>query len=119
MQLVPAIVSLLVLGAHFLRAGNVALVVLVLVLVLVLHIRRPWAARTVQLALALGAIEWGRTTVRLATGRIDAGEPVFRLVVILGAVTLVTASSALMFGTRRLRAWYGQRGGEVGDGSEP
>ena len=59
--LLPVVASLLVLAAHFLRSGNIALVVLVLVFMALLAVRRRWAARLVQVALLLGAVEWVRT----------------------------------------------------------
>lgn len=105
--LLPAALSLIVLGAHFLRAGNLVMVVLVLVLLGLLGARRSWAARTVQIALLLGAVEWARTLVALAAWRSQAGEPMLRLVLILGGVALWTALSALLFQAPRLRTRYG------------
>lgn len=108
LQLFPVVLSLVVLGAHFLRAGNLVLVAAVLLVVaLLLAVRRPWVARAAQATLALGALEWGRTLALLATERAGAGGPVLRLVVILGVVTAATALSALLFATARLRRAYG------------
>jgi hypothetical protein len=101
------VLSLLVLAAHFLRAGNAILVVVPLaILVGLLVVRRAWVARLAQVVLLLGAIEWLAALVDLAGERMHAGEPVRRLVAILGAVALVTAASALVFQTERLRAVY-------------
>ncbi|MCP4549158.1 MAG: hypothetical protein GY835_22115 [bacterium] len=107
MQLIPVVISLLVLGAHFLRYGWTFLFVAVVVLmVAVLTIHRPWAARTAQTALVLGFLEWLRTLFYLANARFDAGQPV-RMIVILGAVAAFTLLSALVFQTRTLRRLYG------------
>lgn len=106
LQLAPVVICLLVLGAHFLRAGHVVLVLLVLVLVAMLGVRRRWAGRLVQVGLVLGAVEWLRTLVSLAAGRVAAGQPWLRLVLILGCVTVVTALSALVFRSARLRRWF-------------
>ncbi len=106
LQLLPVVVSLLLLGAHFLRSGNLVLVALALVLVGLLGVRRRWAARLVQVALVLGALEWARTLVVLVAWRSEAGRPVARLAVILGSVTLLTVLSALVFRTERLRRVY-------------
>ena len=106
--LLPAALSLLVLGAHFLRAGNRVLVAVVLVLLGLLGVRRRWACRLVQIALLLGAAEWVRTTIALARWRSGNGQPFVRMIVILAAVTLVTALSALAFRSARLRRWYGR-----------
>ncbi len=106
LQLLPVVVSLLLLGAHFLRSGNLVLVALALVLVGLLGVRRRWAARLVQVALVLGALEWARTLDVLVAWRSEAGRPVTRLAVILGSVTLLTVLSALVFRTERLRRVY-------------
>jgi hypothetical protein len=105
-QLAPIVISLLVLGAHFLRAGNALLVLLVLVLVAMLGVRRRWSARLVQAALVLGAVEWIRTLLTLAAARAANREPMLRMVLILGGVTLVTVSSALIFRSGWLRQWF-------------
>jgi hypothetical protein len=106
LQLLPVVLSLLVLGAHFLRAGNVILVAAALALAGLLAVRRPWAARTIQAALVLGAVEWVRTLAGLVASRSRAGQPVARLSLILGCVAAVTGLSALVFRSARLRSWY-------------
>jgi hypothetical protein len=105
--LFPVVLSLLVLGAHFLRAGNLFMVLVALFLIGALGVRRSWVARTVQVALVLGAVEWVRTLAALAAMRSQAGEPMMRMVLILGGVALWTALSALLFQAPRLRARYG------------
>lgn len=104
--LVPVILSLVVLGAHFLRAGNLVLVASVLLLVPLLGVRRRWVARLIQVVLVLGAAEWIRTIVQVAARRSEAGEPMVRMIVILGSVALVAALSALALGMGPLRRWY-------------
>jgi len=106
LQLLPVVLSLIVLGAHFLRAGNVALVALVCVVLGLLGVRRPAAARLVQAALVLGAMEWLRTLVILAAWRAESGQPVVRLTFILGSVAVFTGLSALVFQAARMRSWY-------------
>jgi len=83
-HLLPAVLCLLVLGAHFLRSGNVVMVAAVLTIAGLLGVRRPWASRTAQAALLLGALEWVRTLAFLAAGRTQAGQPVLRMSLILG-----------------------------------
>lgn len=103
----PPALALLVLGAHFYRAGNVLLAAASVILVTLLAVPRPWAARTLQAALLLGGAEWIRTTAFFVGLRRDAGRPWGRLAVILAAVTLLTALSALLFETTRLRKRFG------------
>jgi hypothetical protein len=103
--LAPAL-SALILAAHFLRAGQWAGVGASLALLVVLAIPRPWAARVAQAALVLGAAEWLRTLIQLVGERRAEHAPYVRLAVILGAVAVLTAVSALVFESRRLRARY-------------
>ena len=103
---VPVILSLVVLGAHFMRYGNTIGVIGAVVLVALLFVRRPWAARAVQLALVLGAFEWLHTLYQLMQVRIALGQPLTRMVIILGAVAVVTAFSALLFQLRPLKTIY-------------
>jgi hypothetical protein len=104
--LLPAGLSALVLGAHFLRRDDLGLVVACLLLVGLLFVRRLWAARLLQLALLAGAFEWVRTLAQLLPARRAAGEPWVRLVAILGGVALVAVLGAALFETRRLRERY-------------
>ena len=90
LRLLPAVLALLVLGAHFLRAGYLALAALALAVVALLFVRRPWAARAVQGALVLGALEWLRTLALLALERRASGAPYLRMTLILVAVARAT-----------------------------
>lgn len=107
LQLLPAVLSLLVLGAHFLRSGSMLLLLLVLAVTFsLLAVRRPWAARLAQATLVLGTLEWVRTLVGLAAERAQAGQPAQRMVLILAGVALVTAASAILLSMGRLRQRY-------------
>lgn len=106
-RLLPAILSLIVLAAHFLRAGLLPLTLLLLVLVGLLALRRPWVARLTQVTLLVGAFEWVRTAVSYILARQRLDMPWGRLALILGTVVVITLSSALVFQTRALRERYG------------
>jgi len=107
LQLVLVVLSLLVLGAHVLRAGSQFLVVVVIGLLALLAVRRPWAARVIQVALLIGTAEWLRTVANLTRVRVAMGDPYLRMVGILGAVALVTFLSAAAFQFGSLGRWYG------------
>jgi len=92
--------AILILAAHFFRAGSVGLVVVCLGLLILLLVRRTWAMRVLQAGLLLGALEWARTLVLLALERRSMGLPFLRLVVILGAVALFTGGCALLLPLR-------------------
>lgn len=103
---VPIVLSVLVLGAHFLRYGNSIGVFATLVLIALLFLRRPWVARLMQAVLVLGALEWLRTMYDLAQIRALHGQPYGRMLVILGIVAAVTLCSALLFQTSTLKNVY-------------
>jgi hypothetical protein len=103
--LVPGL-ALLLLAAHFFRAGLVPLAGLGAALVVLLFVRAPWAARVLQVALALGTLEWLRTAWVFAAARAAADQPYARLLVILGTVAAVTALAAWMIGHRTGRTHF-------------
>jgi len=105
-RLLLPVFACLLLAAHFFRAGLLPLATASALLPLLLAIPRAWAARTMQVALVIGAIEWLRTLAEFAAVRISMGQPVLRLVAILVAVALFTAASALVFRNARLRTRY-------------
>ena len=104
---VPVVLSLLVLGAHFLRDGNDVGVAVAVGLIGLLFVKRPGAARVVQAALVLGALEWVWTIYDLVQFRTAMGVPATRMMLILGAVAAVTALSAGLFQTKALKRVYG------------
>ncbi|MFI5371357.1 MAG: hypothetical protein ACHQ52_07335 [Candidatus Eisenbacteria bacterium] len=106
LRLIPAVLSLLVLGAHFLRRGQLVPCALCVGLALLLGLRRPWVPLLVQAALFAGAILWAGNTVVMVRERAHEGGPVLRLASILGSVTLFTAASAWLVGSRRVRDHY-------------
>ena len=102
----PVVLSLLVLAAHFLRAGKEMAVAVSLLLIPALFVRRYWTARLVQAALILGALEWLRTLYALAQMRAAQGEPYTRMAVILGVVAAVSLVSAMILETKTMRSIY-------------
>jgi hypothetical protein len=107
LALLPVGLSLLVLAAHFYRAGQFVLCAAMLGLLALTAVRKPWAARTLQAVLVLGALEWLRTMARFVSERQIEGRPFVRLAAILTGVALASALSALLFRTKALRARYG------------
>ena len=105
-RLVPVILSFLLLGAHFYRAGNLALTGLCVGVLLLLFVRQPWVPRLFQGLLLLGAFEWLRSLYVFAAMRIAWDQPWTRLAVILGVVALFTLLSGLVFELLKLRRFY-------------
>ena len=106
-QLFPVGLSILVLGAHFVRSGPLLLTVFCIFLIAGLFYRKPVTARLVQLALFLGPIEWILTASSLAAYRSTAGEPSTRMVIILGSVAAFTFLCIFVFNTKTMKERYG------------
>ena len=100
------VLSLVVLGAHFMRYGNDVGMVLSVAPIALLFVRQPWAARVVQVVLVFGAVEWTTTLVGLVQMRMAQGLPATRLAIILGTVIVVTLAAALLFETRAMKRVY-------------
>ena len=121
--LLPVVASFLLLAAHFLRAGVLPLVILSLAVPLVLLVRRPWAARVVQVCLLLAAVEWLATMYLEIQSRQRFAEPWARYAAILGSVIVFTVASAWAFHLPPLRRRYfgasrAADGGRRGDVAE-
>ena len=104
---IPVVLSILVLGAHFLRYGSSIGVFASIVLIGLLFLRRPWVLRLMQVFLVLGALEWVRTMYELAHMRALHGQPYGRMLVILGIVAALTFCAALLLQCRALKKIYG------------
>ena len=106
LRLLPVLLSMLVLGAHFYRAGHLLLAGGALLSLGLLFIRRPVMVWVMQGLLVAGAVEWLVTAIRLVMLRQAQGLPWQRLAAILGLVALCTLLSALVFTTSRLKTRY-------------
>lgn len=105
-QLTPVVLSLLLIGAHFFRAGYGWLVFLSLILAGSLIVREPFIARIVQIGLLLSSFEWVRLAYVFSTARMEIGQPWMRLAIIIGAVAFVAFISIFLFSTRSLKDLY-------------
>ncbi len=106
--LLPAILSFLLLAAHFLRSANYLAVLGLVGLIPLLTLRRPWVALVARATLWLGTGVWLYTIAIFTTERLRLGEPYLRMALILGGVALFTALSSWAFSSRRLRERYGR-----------
>ncbi|HEX4944135.1 MAG TPA: hypothetical protein VFV55_07255 [Usitatibacteraceae bacterium] len=107
LRLLPVVLALGVLAAHFYRALAWVPFGITVALLPLLFIRAPWAARVLQAALVAGALEWIRTAAGLVALRQSMGQPYTRLAIILGAVAVATGLCALIFQWRPVRARFG------------
>ncbi len=106
LYLLPPIVSALLIAGHFLRSGNVGLMLLGLAVPFILFIRRLWIVRVFQALLIIGSLIWISAGIQMIQWREIAGQPWTRLAVIMGIVALFTIGSASIFETKRLRSLY-------------
>lgn len=106
LRLLPVIISILLLAAHFFRAGQTVIVFLLAILLFLPMVKKYWAPWVMQAVLLLGALEWLRTLMTVANIRMEFGMPWTRMAVILGAVALFTACSGLVFRSKALRERY-------------
>ena len=106
LRLLPVIFSFLILSAHFSRQGSPILSILCLLIPLLFFIKRAWVARSIQILLVIGSIEWIRALFVYASQRQDSGEPYIRLIIILGIIALFTGLSALVFRNQSLKERY-------------
>lgn len=105
-HLLPAVLALLVLAAHFFRADLPFLVPVCVGFAALLFVRFAWVPRTVGLALVLAAGEWLHTLAILVGDRLEAGQPWLRLALILSGVALATLLAAWLLNIEPVRRWY-------------
>jgi len=110
-RLLPVALSLLLLGAHFYRAGWPAATLVCVGLLPLLVLRRWWVPSVFQALLVLAALERLRTLLMIALMRIANEQEWARMAIILGLVAAFTAASALVFRASTLQSRYD------GDGS--
>jgi hypothetical protein len=100
------IVDSLLLGAHFLRGGSLAMVVLCLAAPLLFLWRQRWSLILLQF-LAYGAAGvWIAVAVQLVQMRQRAGLPWTLAATILGCVALYTLLSGVLLNSRAIRKRY-------------
>lgn len=106
LRIVLFVVAALLLGAHFLRAGQWALVALCLATPLLFFWRRRWALLLLQAAAYLAAAIWLVLAWQLLDERLALGRPWLVAVAILAAVAAYTALAGALLGHRVLRQTY-------------
>ena len=100
------IVAALLLGAHFLRAGNLTLLVLCLAAPLLFAWRSRWSLIALQILAYCAAATWIAVAIQLVQMRQQLGQPWTVAMIILGAVALLTLLAGLLLNARTLRARY-------------
>jgi hypothetical protein len=99
-------VAALLLGAHFLRQGNIAFMALCLLTPLLFLIRKRWSLIVLQAAAYLATAIWIGTAVGIAQERLAIGRSYMAAVVILGSVAAVTLIAGLLLNSRAAKEKY-------------
>ena len=105
-RLLPAILSLLLLSAHFSKIGIPILSIVFLIVPFLLLIKKQWVPQLIQIVLIIGFFEWIRALLYYVQQRLEIGEPYVRLIIIIGVVALFTGFSTLVFRNRKIRELY-------------
>jgi ferredoxin len=103
--LIPA-ASVLLLGAHGLRQGDIGLAAALACLVGLGFTRRAWLRPVMMAALVWGGIVWAQAAVGLVSFRLATGLPWVRLAVIMGAVILCNALALWVLAAGAGRAFF-------------
>ena len=96
----------MLLGAHFLRAGNLALVALCVAAPLLFFWRQRWSLILLQLLAYCAAAIWIAAAVQLVQMREQLGQPWTVAAIILGSVALLTLLAGLLLNSRAIRERY-------------
>jgi ferredoxin len=99
----PLGLAALLIGAHFLRQGDIGLVAACLASPAVLVLRRRWVPAVLTVLALAAAVVWVDTAADLALIRGAHGMPWRRAAAIIGGVALVTALAPLVFRTEVMR----------------
>ena len=100
------IVAAALMGAHFLRASNLAVATLCLVTPLMFFFRRRWSLLLLQFMAYCAAATWIVAAIDLVESRQSSGSPWHLAAVILGTVAAFTFIAGLLLNSRAIRECY-------------
>jgi ABC-type transport system involved in cytochrome c biogenesis permease subunit len=103
LQTVLYTLTMLLLGAHFLRQGSLLLVLISLAAPFLLLHKKRWVLIVLQCIAYVAALLWILFARALVHERMMEGRPYRRLVIILGAVALVSIIAGLLLNTRAMK----------------
>jgi hypothetical protein len=106
LALIPAVLSFLLLGAHFLREGNYLLVGMSVMMPLLFLVRAPFTVRAMQVLLVMAGGFWLLVLRDIVNIRIAEGRAFRAAVIILTSVAAWNLLSALLLQVRRVREHY-------------
>lgn len=99
-------IAALLLGAHFLRAGNVLMMALCVAAPLLFLWRKRWSLLLLQILAYGAALTWIAVAYQLMELRQRSGQPWTVAAIILGSVALFTFAAGLLLNSRAIKDRY-------------
>jgi len=99
-------IAALLLGAHFVRAGNMPMVGLCLLAPLLFLLKRRWSIYFLQFLAYAGAGIWVSVAMTIVELRLKFGQPWVSAAVILGAASLFTLLAGVSLNSLVIRQRY-------------
>lgn len=106
-RILPYVIMILLLAAHFSRANQNILAVIVLLIPLLLFIRQRWVIHTLQIVAYLGAFAWLFSAYQYIQVRMETGDDWIRLLLILGSVALYSLWAGYFLRSPYIETNYG------------
>lgn len=95
--MLPVLISLWLLAAHFLRAGDILVSLGLAATPLLLCAHKSWAARILQVILLGASLIWMLSTYQMLSTRLMMGDDWIRMFIIMVIVICFTLLSACVF----------------------
>jgi hypothetical protein len=105
-RIVLFVVAALLAGAHFLRAGNLGLVMLCLIAPLLFLYRKRWSLILLQVMAYSAAVNWIVAAVQIVQLRQLEGRAWTTAALILSAVAVFTFLAGLLLNSRSIKERY-------------
>lgn len=106
LRIVLFVIAAGLLGAHFFRAGNTAMVALCLLTPWLFLLKLRWSLYLLQLSAYAGAGVWIATGIGLVKLRLQFGQPWLAAAAILGTVSLFTLVAGMLLNSRAITRRY-------------
>lgn len=101
-----SILSMLILGAHFLRGDNTGITLVAVLLPFLLLYKKRWVLYIISGLLIIGAGIWIDTAVNIYQIRVATGQPAMRMLIILGSVSLLTLTGSGLLLSKKMMDKY-------------
>lgn len=111
-RIIPYVFMILLLSAHFSRAGNPVLMFLVLGIPFLFFVRKAWVIQALQVVAYAATIVWVFSIYEYVVQRIMNGDDWLRLMIILLAVALYSAWTGYFLTAGKFKEYYGIGGEE-------